>query len=244
MSLRALGTGATGLEAASTGLAVVANNLANLQTPGFKNARAMFQDLVYARVGAGSVGSGTGIARVSPDVRSGNLEFTGRELDVAIDGPGFLTVLGDDGVTYYTRAGNLTRNAAGQLTLSNGLPIDPSLRLPADASSISIDPDGTVSALTSAGRQTFGRIEVSAFANPEGLAQAGNNLWTATGASGDPFVLPSATIRQGYLESSNANLVDEMTTLIRLQQAFQMNAQVIQAASERLQMLRTLTSPR
>ncbi len=241
MSLRALNIGATGIDNPTKGLEVVANNLANLQTLGFKNARAMFQDMVYAKLGNSSVGSGSTLAGTSSDFSAGGLEQTGREFDIAIEGPGFLQVADGSNNIFYTRAGNLSRNARGELTTPGGYRLVPRVTIPADADTLSIASDGTVSAITSSGLRNVGKIELVSFANPEGLAGVGENLFVASAASGDPSKLHSASIRQGYLESSNVNLVDEVTSLVRLQQAFQINAQVIQAANERLTMLRELT---
>ena len=241
MSLRSLNIGATGIDNPTRGLDVVANNLANLQTPGFKNARATFQDMVYAKLGSSSVGSGSTLAGTSSDFSPGGLEQTGRDLDIAIDGPGFLRVADASNNILYTRAGNLSRNARGELTTPGGYRLVPSVNIPADADTISIASDGTVSVTTSNGSQSVGTMDLVSFANPEGLAGIGENLFVATAASGEPVSLTSGSIRQGYLESSNVNLVDEVTTLVRLQQAFQINAQVIQAANERLEMLRELT---
>lgn len=241
MSLRALNIGATGIDNPSRGLEVVARNLANLQTPGYKNVRAMFQDMVYAKLGNSAVGSGSTLAGTSSDFSSGGLEQTGRDLDIAIDGPGFLQVADGANNTFFTRAGNLARNARGELTTPSGYRLVPPVAIPADADTISIASDGTVSITTPNDSRNVGQIELVGFVNPEGLAGVGENLFVASAASGQPTKLASAAIRQGYLESSNVNLVDELTTLVRLQQAFQINAQVIQAANQRLSMLRELT---
>jgi flagellar basal-body rod protein FlgG len=242
MSLRALQTAVSGIVSPSRGLDVVANNLANLHTPGFKTGRANFQDMVYQQMAGAAIGTGSTISGANARLEPGPTTQTGRELDVAIDGPGFLQVIDGSGQSLYTRSGNLTTNARGELTLPGGYRLDPSIQIPALAGPVSIASDGTVSATVDGKPTVLGQIERVTFRNPEGLARMGDNLFAITGASGDAMNAGSSSgsIRQGYLESSNVDMVDELTTLIQLQQAFQVNSQVIQAANERLQMLRDL----
>ncbi|MBY0588028.1 flagellar hook basal-body protein [bacterium] len=246
MSLRALTIGSTGIQSPAQALEVVANNLANLQTPGFKAARASFQDLVYQHSAGSSVGSGTGLATTSSKFDVGPLTSTGRELDLAINGPGFLSVVNANGESFYTRAGNLTLNAQGELTTPGGLRLDPPIQIPDGTSRIQISAEGKVFAESVGDRQEIGTINVVNFANPEGLAASGENRYVATSASGPAVVgqagLTAGAIRQGYLESSNVDAVTEFTSMIQLQQAFQVNSQVIQYATDRLRMLRDLNA--
>ena len=260
MSLQALSTGATGMIAQSRHLDVIANNLANVSTDGFKETRANFEDLLYKVVkvpGAGPLGDdqtpsqgiqfGVG-ARVSStqlNMVEGNLRPTDRPLDVAINGVGFFQVDDGQGNFFYTRAGNLTLNSNGSIVMATsgrGLLLQPPVTIPPDALSIGITPDGQVS-ITQPGvnePQVVGQFDAVRFQNPEGLQQIGNNLYQTSGASGDPETGQFGqngygTLLQGFVEGSNVEPVEELISLIESQRAFELNSQVIQTADENLQ---------
>lgn len=265
MSLQAMHTAATGMIAQSQNLEVISNNLANVSTDGFKKARANFEDLLYKTKkppGAGeqgndatpSVGLQFGVgARVSAtqlNFQTGTIRPTGRPLDMAIIGAGFLQVNDDQGNPLYTRAGNLTLNPNGQVVLatsSRGLIVQPPVTVPADATSVSIGADGQI-AITQAGNSTpqvIGQFDAVRFQNPEGLQQVGENLFIESGSSGtaeqgnfnqNGF----GRVAQGFVESSNVEPVEELISLIASQRAFEMNSQVIQTASENLRVVSQL----
>lgn len=265
MSSQALNTGATGMIGQSRNLDVIANNLANVGTDGFKKSRANFEDLLYKRIrvpGAGvqgapqtpglglSLGVGTRVSSTQLNFVSGTIRPTGRWLDVAIDGPGFFRV--DDGIGnyYYTRSGNFTLNSQGQIimaTASAGYIVQPPVLIPQDALSISITADGQV-AITQPNvnqPQIIGQFEADRFQNPEGLQQVGQNLFVETGASGVPQPGIWAQngygqIQQSYLESSNVEPVEELIALISSQRAYELNSQVVQTANENLRTVSTL----
>ena len=261
MSYIALNTAATGMTACSTGLDVVANNIANANTTGFKSSRANFEDLFYQELAqpgipAGNtvqrptglyVGLGTQVSGTQLDFEQGPAEATGMTYDMMIEGDGFfqLEIPADQGEGIgYTRAGNFGRNADGQLVLLNspGYRLQPEIQIPEDASDISISQDGIV--MGSVPGQTdpveFGQILLARFVNPAGLETIGNNVYLPTGASGEPLegeptLEGLGAIRQGFLEASNVDPVTELVTLIKTQRNFEMNSQVIQAANETLQ---------
>jgi len=262
MSLRALNIGATGLSAQSTKLDVIANNLANSNTDGFKASRAAFQNLMGQALmtpgngqvspsGLGiSVGGGVGLAATQADLGQGPLRETGRPLDVAISGDGFFTVADGAGNTFYTRAGNFSLNGNGDLVLptsSGNMVVQPPINFPEGATNITVGADGTVSAQLPGQAQpaVLGQLQAVRFINPEGLVQLGDNLLGETGASGPP--LPGAfggdgfgTLQQGFLEGSNVEAVEEIVELINTQQAFALSAQAFQAANQNLLTLRGL----
>jgi flagellar basal-body rod protein FlgG len=266
MSLQALNTGATGMIGQSNNLDVIANNLANVSTDGFKKSRANFEDLLYRLVkipGAGvqdddrtpsqglQFGVGTRVSSTQLNFQPGTIRPTGRPLDLAIRGVGFLEVFDEEGNSLYTRAGNLTLNSQGKIVLATatrGLVLQPEITVPDDAVTISIAPDGQV-AITQSNNpqpQTLGQLNAVRFQNPEGLQQVGNNLFAQTGSSGDPqrgqfSELGFGVIDQGFLESSNVEPVEELIALITSQRAFEMNSQVVQTAAENL---RTVTALR
>lgn len=262
MSFRALNIGATGLSAQSQKLDVVANNLANSNTDGFKASRASFENLVgqaMRTAGAGqtsptgvglSVGGGVSFSSTQTDFTQGPLRETGRPLDAAIAGDGFFAVADAQGNTLYTRAGNFSLNANGDLVLptsSGSRLVLPGVNIPAGASDVAIGPDGTVSALLP-GSQTpraLGQLQGARFINPEGLLQLGDNLLAETGVSGPP--LPAAfgqdglgVLQQGFLEGSNVEAVEEIVELINTQQAFALSAQAFQAANQNLLTVRSI----
>jgi flagellar basal-body rod protein FlgG len=262
MAILALNTAATGLSALSTNIDIIAHNLANVNTNGFKSQRANFEDLLYIhkkqpgtenaegdKSPAGlQVGLGTRISNTQYDFIQGSPIDTSRELDVMIDGKGFFKVQlsADEGGTGYTRAGNLFVNADGDLVLGNtdGRRIEPAIQIPDDAQSVQISSDGRVFAVTPAQPepQEQGRLELANFVNPAGLKSIGGNIYVETAASGPPIDgVPReggfGSVLQGFLEASNVDPVRELTELIKTQRAFEMNSQTIQAADETLQVV-------
>ncbi len=257
---RSLHIAATGMVAQETSLDTIANNLANANTVGYKRQEAQFEDLLYQNLrpaGAGpgggapagaQVGSGSRVVATSRFFSQGSIQQTGNPLDVAIEGTGFLAVNRPNGEVAYTRAGTLRLDAQGQLVTSDGLSIEPALTIPSDATNIAIAPDGTISA-TQPGQHTptpVGQLNLVTFPNPDGLMAVGHNLFTATGASGEPSSgAPGrdgrGTILQGAVESSNVEVVQEMIGLIRAQRAYEVNSKVVSAADE---MLRNATQMR
>ena len=262
MAIIALHSASTGLSALSTSLDVIANNLANANTDGFKSSRANFQDLLYqerAQPGVENadgqqrptglfVGLGTKISGTQINFEQGPAINTGRQLDLMIDGPGFFQVQVDanvsEGGIAYTRAGNFVLNSDGDIVLATdtGNRLIPQITLPPDTTGVSISTDGIVS-VTTAGNPTpqqLETIQLATFINPAGLNQLGENLYAPTAASGDPQVGDPLSdnrgaIRQGSLEGSNVDPVVELVDLIKTQRAFELNSQSIQAADEMLQ---------
>jgi flagellar basal-body rod protein FlgG len=252
---QALWIAKTGLEAQQTRLAVVSNNLANASTTGFKRARAVFEDLLYQNVrqpgGQTSQDTtlpsgltlGTGVRVVATEKlhTQGNLVQTGNALDVAIEGRGFIQVLLPDGTIGYTRDGSFKLDAQGQLVSANGYVVQPGITIPANAQSITIGADGTVSVLTSGATAPtqVGSLQMADFVNPAGLQPIGKNLFLETAASGSPQVgTPGTsglgTLVQGSLESSNVNVVEELVNMIETQRAYEMNSKAIQVADQML----------
>ncbi|WP_419193702.1 flagellar hook-basal body protein [Kolteria novifilia] len=260
--MQSLATGSSGLQTYSQGLAVTANNLANLQTTGFKASRANINDLIYGILrapGAGgqgptaaglgtSFGQGASVGSTQLDFAQGPLVPTGQPLDAAISGPGFFSVTDAEGNEFYSRAGNFSRNAEGQLVLPGGdqsfLALPP-VQIPADATNVSIGADGTVTAQQGGETVELGQLQATRFVNEEGLQQVGSNLFAETGASGPPqggtFGEDGfGSIASGFLEGSNVEPVEELTTLIKDQSAFAFNAEVVRAANENLMTLQRL----
>jgi flagellar basal-body rod protein FlgG len=256
--IRSLFIAKTGLDAQQTQLDVVANNLANVSTSGFKKSRAVFEDLVYQTLrqpGAQSTQQtqlptglqiGTGVRPVASEriFTQGNLTQSGNQLDVAINGQGFLQVALPDGTTAYTRDGSLHQDSQGQLVTSSGYPISPALTIPSNAQTVTIGVDGTVT-ITQQGQAAstqIGTIQLANFINPSGLEAKGENLYVETAASGTPTTnTPGSnglgTLRQGYVETSNVNVVEELVNMIQTQRAYEMNSKVIQTSDQMLQRL-------
>ena len=253
--LRALSTAKTGLEAQQAQLDVTSNNLANVSTNGFKRSNAVFQDLLYQnerQPGAMSSAQtnlpsglqmGTGV-RVMATERlhtQGGLEQTGNSKDLAINGNGFFAVQMPDGTTAYTRDGAFQVDQNGQLVTSLGYPVDPSITIPADATSYTVAKDGTVS-VTQAGStaaQQVGQIQLSMFINPTGLQSMGDNLYTETDASGtrndtQPGTNGAGSLYQGYVEKSNVNVVQEMVSMIETQRSYEINSKAVTTADQML----------
>ena len=254
--MRALQIAATGMSAQQMRVEVISNNLSNMSTTGFNPRRAEFSDLHYqqmARPGSviaadGSVlptgiqlGLGVRPAAVSVMLSQGALSATGGDLDLAIEGKGYLEVQLASGQTAYTKDGTLKRNEEGLIVTSDGFPVSPEIVIPDDARSISINASGevyTYHANTSEG-QLMGQITLSGFSNAKGLEAIGSNLFLETSASGAPMTaLPGqdslGTLRQGYLEQSSVDAVQEITDLIEAQRGYELNAKVISAADEML----------
>jgi flagellar basal-body rod protein FlgG len=255
MSANALQVARTGLEAQDSRMRVIANNLANVGTTGFKRDRANFATLAYqdARVAgqqssgetqyATGLNLGTGVAIQSTTriATQGALDTTGNALDMAISGDGYFVVQMPGGQTAYTRAGNFTRSPEGQLVTSQGYAVQPPVTIPDGAQSITVGNDGTVS-VTVAGQAAptqVGQITLASFANPAGLQAASDNFLLETGASGPAQVgvagqAGRGTISQGMLEASNVNVVQEMVDMIECQRAYEVNSKMISAVDEML----------
>ena len=259
--IRSLWIAKTGLDAQQTQLDVISNNLANVSTNGFKGSRAVFEDLLYQNLRqAGSQSSqtttvptglqiGTGVRPVATSriFTQGSLQKTDNNLDLAINGQGFLQVQMPDGTVGYTRDGSLHRDANGVVVTSNGYPLQPSITIPANALSISIGTDGTfgVTVPGSAAVQTLGNIQLANFVNPAGLQSNGQNLYSETAASGTPQTSTPGTngtgvLNQGYVEASNVNIVEEMVSMIQTQRAYEINSKAIQTSDQMLQRLTQL----
>jgi flagellar basal-body rod protein FlgG len=255
MPTSALHVARTGLEAQDTRMRVIANNLANVGTTGFKRDRANFATLAYqdARVaGAQSsnetqyatglnLGTGVAIQSTTSIATQGTMETTGNSMDVGLDGDGYFQVQMPGGQLGYTRAGNFSRSPEGQLVTSQGYPIQPAITIPEDATSITISTDGTVSALTASSTEPtqLGQITIAQFANPAGLRSLGDNFLQETAASGAAQIGIAGEggrgqIRQGMLESSNVNIVEEMVDMIECQRAYEINSKMISAVDEML----------
>jgi flagellar basal-body rod protein FlgG len=254
--MRALSIGATGMEAQQLNVEVISNNIANLSTTGFKRSRAEFQDLLYQNLrSVGSASSDTGTILpsglqvglgVMPAAtyrinEQGNLSVTNNPLDLAINGGGFFQVQLPDGTTAYTRAGSLQLNQTGQLVTADGYTIIPNITVPATATSITVNASGQVLASVSgtSTQQTLGQLQLAAFVNPTGLEAIGNNLLKETQASGTPITgNPQSNqfgaLVQGSLETSNVDIVSEITNLISAQRAYEMNSKVINTADQML----------
>ena len=259
--IRALYTAASGMNAQQSNMDTVANNLANVNTAGFKKSRMEFQDLVYQQmVAPGSptstsseapvgleVGLGTRPVATARDFANGNLRSTNGPLDLAIEGQGFFQVSMPSGDTAYTRAGELHLSAEGTLVTSEGFHVTPEITIPPNAVSISISKAGIVSVQV-AGQsavQDVGTIELANFQNPAGLRALGGNLFAATTASGEPTTgTPGqdgiGTLAQGFLEDSNVSVVEEMVNMILAQRAYEANSRVVKASDEMLSQVNNL----
>ncbi len=259
--IRALWSAASGMKAQQTNLDVIANNLANVNTTGFKKERAEFQDLLYqidrepgAPVEPGSnvptgiqVGVGSRVAGTDRLMGQGTVQVTDNPLDLMIQGKGFFQIAMPDGKTAYTRAGSFKVDAQGQVVTSDGYLLEPPITVPEDAMEISIGETGVVSVKT-AGSSTFeeiGQIELARFVNPAGLLAVGRNLFLETDASGAPVVgnpgeEGMGSLVQGSLEMSNVQVVDEMVSLIVAQRAYEASSKAVQAADDMLGIANTL----
>jgi flagellar basal-body rod protein FlgG len=253
MSFGALHVARTGLDAQSFRMQVIANNLANVNTTGFKRDRANFETLSYQMMtqpGATSaadnryatglnLGTGVELAGTSRIDTQGTFATTGNALDMAIDGAGFFQVQMPDGRIGYTRAGNFDRAPDGTVVTSDGKPLIPQIQVPEDATGLSVGVDGTVSATVpgQADAVQLGRIELARFANPSGMQAIGDNMLVETAASGAPQVGAAGeegrgSLRGGMLEGSNVNVVEELVDMIETQRAYEVNSKMIQATDE------------
>jgi flagellar basal-body rod protein FlgG len=256
--IRSLWISKTGLEAQQTQMDVISNNLANVSTTGFKRSRAVFEDLLYQNLrqpGAQSsqqsqipsgLQIGTGVRPIAAERihTQGNLQQTSNKLDVAIQGAGFLQVLLPDGTTGYTRDGSLQTDNQGQLVTSNGYVVQPAMTIPANATTVTIALDGVVT-VTQPGATApvqVGSMQVASFINPSGLESMGQNLYLETASSGTPSTnVPgtngTGTISQGYVETSNVNVVEELVNMIQTQRAYEINSKAITTSDQMLQKL-------
>ncbi|PIE58439.1 MAG: flagellar basal-body rod protein FlgG [Desulfobulbus propionicus] len=254
--MRSLWTSVTGMSAQNLNMDVLANNLANVSTSGFKRSRADFQDLLYqimkvpgsptsadTRSPTGiQVGLGVKPAAVSKVFTEGDLVQTSNELDIAIEGAGFLQVSMPDGNVGYTRAGNLKLDGDGRITTSDGYPIQPEIVIPQDAVQVTISETGVVSALIGDDTESteIGNIDLAIFVNDSGLLAVGRNLFRETESSGTPAVgVPGnngyGSLLQGFVEQSNVNMVEEMAQMITTQRAFEINSNVVSTSDEMMQ---------
>ncbi len=253
--IRALWTAASGMQSQQLNIDVIANNLANANTAGFKKSRADFQDVMYQNVKAtGSpatnstqaagiqIGLGSTPAAVTKVFTAGDIKQSGNELDIAIEGEGFFQVQMPDGTTAYTRAGSFKRDGQGRVVTSDGDPLVPEIVIPSNATKISIGTDGTVAVTQSgqSGTTTIGNLQLATFQNPAGLSTQGRNLFLTTDSSGNastgtPGQNGIGTVRQGFLEMSNVSVMEEMVNMIVGQRAYEINSKAVQAADEMLQ---------
>lgn len=261
----ALYIGATGMQAQQLNVDTIANNLVNLNTPGFKKARVSFTDLMAIdaanlegvlrgrEAGMGplaslqGVGAGVGVASLGKMFDQGLLASTGSMWDVGIQGDGFLAVNLADGSTGYARGGTLKVNRDGLLATGSGQPLKPGIAIPADATALAIAADGTVqvSVPTQTAPLAVGQIQVARFSNPSGLVALGDGLYKASQDSGEAMAGLAGqdglgTLRQGYLEGSNVKMVDEMVNLMVAQRSYEANAKVVQASDELLGLVNNL----
>uniref|UniRef100_UPI004047CE42 flagellar basal-body rod protein FlgG n=1 Tax=Limnohabitans sp. TaxID=1907725 RepID=UPI004047CE42 len=248
----------TGLDAQQTRMSVISNNLANVNTTGFKRDRASFEDMLYqnlrqpgAQVGADAqaptglmLGTGVRIVATEKTHTQGSLVTTKNALDLAVQGEGFFQIAQPDGTIAYTRDGAFKISATGQLVTANGAPLQPAITIPPNVASISIGQDGTVSVETAAGggAQVLGQIQIARFANPAGLQAMGQNLLKESTASGAPIVGQAGQggagqLMQGALEASNVNVVEEMVNMIETQRAYEINSKAISAVDGMLRFL-------
>jgi flagellar basal-body rod protein FlgG len=259
--IRSLWISKTGMEAQQTQLDHISNNLANAATNGYKRSHAVFEDLMYQNLrqsGAASseqtqlptglqVGLGTRAVASARDFSQGNVQQSSNHLDVAINGNGFLLVTLPDGGTGYTRDGALKMDAQGQIVNNSGYVVQPGITIPANAQSVSISPSGQVSVTLpgQAAPQVLGQFQMASFANPGGLEPRGQNLYTETAASGTPnAAVPGTnglgTLQQGFLETSNVNMVEELVTMIQTQRSYELNSKAISTSDQMLQRLAQL----
>ena len=251
----------TGMTAQQTQLDVISHNLANVSTTGFKRNNAVFEDLIYQnlrQVGSQTteenqlptglhLGLGVNVVATSRNFTQGSLQQSGNSLDVAIDGNGFFEVQLPDGTTGYTRDGAFKLDSQGRVVTSSGLPVANGITVPQGATSISISADGVVSAIVAGNTQPqqLGSLAMSSFINPAGLEPVGQNLFKESAASGQPQQGTPGTnglgfIKQGFLESSNINVVEELVNMIQTQRAYEMNSKAIQTSDQMLAKLSQL----
>ena len=259
--IRSLWISKTGMDAQQIEMDTISNNLANINTNGFKRSRAVFEDLLYQTLrqpGAQSsqqtelpsgLQVGTGVRAVASEriFTQGNLQQTGNSTDIAINGQGFVQVLMPDGTIAYTRDGSFQISATGQLVTSSGYVVQPAVTIPTGALSITIGQDGTVSVLQSGSTTPVqvGALQLATFINPAGLQAQGENLYLQTASSGPPLINTPGTngtgfVEQGYVETSNVNVVEELVNMIQTQRTYEINSKAISASDQMLQSLSQL----
>ncbi|AKR43515.1 MULTISPECIES: flagellar basal-body rod protein FlgG [Methylophilus] len=256
--IRSLWISKTGLDAQQMQMDVISNNLANVSTSGFKKSRAVFEDLLYQNLRqAGAQSSqqsqlpsglqlGTGVKPVATEriFTQGNLQQTGNDKDVAIQGQGFFQILLPDGTTAYTRDGSFQVDSQGQLVTASGFPVQPAINVPLNAQSITVGRDGVVSITTpnSTATTQIGQLQLATFINPAGLQAKGENMFVETTASGNANINTPGTngaglLTQGYVETSNVNVVEELVSMIQTQRAYEINSKAITTSDQMLQKL-------
>ena len=254
--LKALNTAATGMQAQQTNMDVIANNLANVSTAGFKKSRAEFEDLMYqtqkepgAATGMNSIsptgvqtGLGVRTAAIDKDMSFGNANVTKNPLDVQIEGPGFFQMQTPDGQIAYTRDGQFKKDGNGRIVDKNGNLLQPEITIPPEAHSLEISASGEVKVVTGQNNETrqIGQLDIINFVNPAGLKALGKNLFSVSPASGQPITCRpglqgTGYLAQGQVEASNVNIVDEMVNMITAQRAYETNSKAVQAADQMLQ---------
>ncbi len=257
--IKSLNTAATGMQAQQNNMDVIANNLANVSTVGFKKSRAEFEDLLYQTkkepgqaTGLNSVtptgvqtGLGVRTAAIQKNFDIGSPVLTKNVLDIMIEGPGFFQILTPDGQIAYTRDGQFKKNAQGQVTDKNGNFLQPAMTIPPEASGLDILSNGEVRMYIGDQVQNAGQLDIANFVNPAGLKSIGKNLYLPTSASGQPVVgrpglQGMGGLAQGQIEQSNVNIVDEMVNMISAQRAYETNSKAIQAADQMLQSVNNL----
>lgn len=259
--IRSLFIAATGMEAQKLNIDVIANNLSNANTVGYKRGKADFQELLYQDMKSAGASSGEG-TKVPSGIQmgmgvkpvavqklflQGDFVSTGNKYDLVIEGDGFFQILLPNGETGYTRSGAFKLDNEGRIVNSEGFPLEPSITIPSDTQSITVSADGKVSALQPGNSEPteVGQIELARFINPAGLKAVGKNLYRPTGSSGEaqtgsPGSESFGTIAQGFVEMSNVNVVDEMVNMIISQRAYEINSKAVQASDEILQLTNNL----
>jgi flagellar basal-body rod protein FlgG len=258
---KSLNTAATGMQAQQDNMDTISNNIANVNTSGFKKSRAEFEDLLYQNIK--DPGAQTGLNALSPtgvqtgmgvktaatvkDFDVGSAKITNKPLDLMIDGPGFFPIQGEDGQIAYSRDGAFQKDPNGKIVDKNGRALIPEIIIPPSTNGIQIDSNGQVQITVSGSPdpQTIGNIEIVNFINPAGLKSLGKNVYAPTPASGQPTQGAPGTagmgsLSQGQIESSNVNIVEEMVNMISAQRSYEMNSKAIQAADQMLQSLNNL----
>lgn len=257
--IKAMYTAAAGMTAQQTEVDVIANNLANVNTAGFKKSMSHFEDLLYLTTtqpgaqntaGNGSsgiqLGSGARLLATSKTHTQGALAQTGNQLDIAIQGEGFFELQGPNGERLFTRDGHFTKNANGEVVTANGYRLVPAITIPDEATQISIAKDGTVSYILGDTNPQIGQLTLVRFVNPAGLSSEGGNMFRATTASGNPQTLVpgvqgAGEMLQGFIERSNVDVANELIQLILAQRAFEVNSRAIKTSDEMLNTTNNLT---
>lgn len=252
--MRSLLTAATGMEAQQMNIDTIANNLANVNTTGFKRSRANFHDLLYQTIRAPGqsatagtvvpsgiqIGAGTRLSSVDKMFTPGSIKVTGQDLDFMIEGDGFFRVQKDDGSIAYTRDGHFSKDSQGRLVTADGFPLSPEIIIPSESTDFTVGADGIVTVKIGTETQELGSVQLANFINPTGLASLGKNLFGVSRASGEPIVgIPNQNgvgrIAQRQLEASNVDIVEEMVNMITGQRAYEINSKVISTGDQMLQ---------